>query len=200
MFFSVVTPTYNRQPVLEKCLRGLESQQFSENSPVTGYEIVVVDDGSTDGTVDWLQENSAQFPHVRVEPQAHAGIAVARNRGVESAQGDMIVFVDSDLIVTEGFLQAHADGLVESQQRLGSDRSFTYGRVIDTCNFEDPTSEPYKLTDFSAAYFETNNVAIARKWLIEAGLFDTQFNQYGWEDLEMGVRLKKNGADASQVS
>ena len=193
MFFSVVTPTYNRQPVLEKCLRGLESQQFSQNSPVTGYEIVVVDDGSTDGTVDWLQENSAQFPHVRVAPQAHAGIAVARNLGVESAQGDMIVFVDSDLIVTEDFLQAHADGLVASQHRLGSDRSFTYGRVIDTCNFEDPTSEPYKLTDFSAAYFETNNVAIARKWLIEAGLFDTQFNQYGWEDLEMGVRLKKMG-------
>ena len=79
MFFSVVTPTYNRQPVLEKCLQGLESQQFSDNSPVTGYEIVVVDDGSTDGTVDWLRQNPKRFPHVRVAPQAHAGIATARN-------------------------------------------------------------------------------------------------------------------------
>ena len=193
VFFSVVTPTYNRQPVLEKCLQGLESQQFSDNSPVTGYEIVVVDDGSTDGTVDWLRQNPKRFPHVRVAPQAHAGIATARNLGVESAKGDIIVFVDSDLMVTEGFLQAHADSLVKSLLKPGGDRIFTYGRVIDTCNFEDPTSEPYKLTDFSAAYFETNNVAIARKWLIEAGLFDTQFNQYGWEDLEMGVRLKQMG-------
>ncbi len=193
MFLSVVTPTYNRQLVLEKCLQALENQQFSDKSPVTGYEIVVVDDGSTDGTVAWLQSNPATFPHVRLVQQAHAGIAAARNLGVESAKGDIIVFVDSDLMVTERFLEAHSEGLEERQKQAEGDRVFTYGRVIDTCNFEDPTSEPYKLTDFSAAYFETNNVAIARKWLIDAGLFDTQFNQYGWEDLEMGVRLKQMG-------
>ncbi|HEY9706386.1 MAG TPA: galactosyltransferase-related protein, partial [Allocoleopsis sp.] len=74
-----------------------------------------------------------------------------------------------------------------------NDRVFTYGAVINTANFENPTSEPYKITDFSAAYFATGNVAIARSWLEEAGLFDTSFKQYGWEDLELGVRLKKLG-------
>jgi GT2 family glycosyltransferase len=65
--------------------------------------------------------------------------------------------------------------------------------VINTCNFDNPTTEPYKITDFSAAYFATGNVAIARHWLIEAGLFDTRFKLYGWEDLELGVRLKNLG-------
>jgi glycosyltransferase involved in cell wall biosynthesis len=121
------------------------------------------------------------------------GPAAARNLGVEQATGDTIIFIDSDLVVTEHFLQAHADGLVQGEEKLGSDRLFTYGWVINTCNFDHPTSEPYKLTDFSAAYFATGNVAIARKWLLQVGLFDTQFQLYGWEDLELGVRLKQLG-------
>ncbi|NEQ12191.1 MAG: glycosyltransferase family 2 protein, partial [Moorea sp. SIO4E2] len=111
----------------------------------------------------------------------------------KQALGEIIIFIDSDLVVTEHFLQSHADALVQAQQRLGCDRLFTYGWVINTCNFDDPTSEPYKITDFSAAYFATGNVAIARKWLLEAGLFDTLFQLYGWEDLELGVRLKQLG-------
>lgn len=193
MFFSVVIPTYNRKPILEKCLRAMEQQRIPAGSAIAGYEIVVVDDGSTDGTVDWLRAYEAEFPHVRLFEQDHLGPAAARNFGVEQARGDMIVFIDSDLVVTEGFLQAHAQTLQQGQQRLGSDRLFTYGRVINTCNFENPTSEPYKVTDFSAAYFATGNVAIARHWLEKAGLFDVGFQLYGWEDLELGVRLKQLG-------
>jgi glycosyltransferase involved in cell wall biosynthesis len=121
------------------------------------------------------------------------GPAAARNLGVERATGDTIIFIDSDLVVTDYFLQSHAEALMEGEQKLGSDRLFTYGSVINTCNFDNPTSEPYKLTDFSAAYFATGNVAIARKWLEKAGLFDTRFQLYGWEDLELGVRLKQLG-------
>lgn len=193
MFFSIVIPTYNRRPILEKCLRALEQQQLAANSKVEGYEIVLVDDGSTDGTLEWLQENAAEFPHVRSLCQNHAGPAAARNLGVEQALGDTIIFIDSDLVVTEHFLQAHVDGLMHGQQTYGSDRVFTYGRVINTCNFDNPTAEPFKPTDFSAAYFATGNVAIARQWLETAGLFDTRFQLYGWEDLELGVRLKQLG-------
>ena len=192
VFFSVVIPTYNRKPILEKCLRALEQQQI-DASVVSGYEIVLVDDGSTDGTLEWFKQHSAEFPHVRSHLQNHLGAAAARNLGVEKAKGDTIIFIDSDLVVTENFLQAHADALVQGQQELGSDRIFTYGVVINTCNFENPKSEPYKITDFSAAYFATTNVAIARKWLEKVGLFDTCFQQYGWEDLELGVRLKQLG-------
>lgn len=187
MFLSVVIPTYNRKPILEKCLRSLERQQFSD------YEVVVVDDGSTDGTVEWLRSSAAEFPHVRLFCQNHGGAAGARNHGVEQANGDTIVFIDSDLVVTDVFLRSHIEALTQAQKELGHDQVFTYGRVINTANFDDPTSEPFKVTDFSAAYFATGNVAIARHWLIEAGLFDTGFKQYGWEDLELGVRLKNLG-------
>ncbi|OJJ27306.1 family 2 glycosyl transferase [Roseofilum reptotaenium AO1-A] len=192
MFFSVVIPTYNRLPILQKCLRALEKQQLSDPY-IEGYEVVVVDDGSTDGTLAWLAAERAQLPHVQWFEQEHQGPAAARNLGVKEAQGDTIIFIDSDLVVTETFLSCHAQALREGQEKLGSDRLFTYGAVINTCNFDEPTAEPYKLTDFSAAYFATGNVAIGRHWLEEAGLFDTQFQLYGWEDLELGVRLKNLG-------
>lgn len=153
VFFSVVIPTYNRQPILEKCLRALEVQKLSKSSSVTDYEIVLVDDGSTDGTLEWLAGHKEEFPHVRWFQQDHAGPAAARNLGVEQALGDTIIFIDSDLVVLENFLQAHADTLVQGKEKLGSDRFFTYGAVINTCNFDNPTAEPYKLTDFSAAFF-----------------------------------------------
>jgi glycosyltransferase involved in cell wall biosynthesis len=180
VFFSVVIPTYNRQPILAKCLLALENQQFG--NIVKDYEVIVVDDGSTDGTLDWLATNADNLTRVRSLCQSHQGPAAARNLGVANAKGDTVIFIDSDLVVTEHFLQAHADALLQGYQQ--SDRVFTYGSVINTCNFDNPTAEPYKITDFSAAYFATGNVAIARHWLLEAGLFDTQFQLYGWEDLE----------------
>lgn len=191
MFFSIVIPTYNRKPILEKCLLALEGQRF-DNALIRAYEVVVVDDGSTDDTVSWI-ESSSHLEHVRLLQQSHKGPAAARNKGVRDAKGDIIIFIDSDLVVLENFLQSHAAALMQGQERLGSDRLFTYGRVVNTCNFETPTAEPYKITDFSAAYFATGNVAIARHWLETAGLFDTQFHLYGWEDLELGVRLKTLG-------
>ncbi len=189
MFFSVVIPTYNRLPILSQCLGALHQQQSAGD----GYEVVVVDDGSTDGTVEFLRSQAQRFAKVRLLQQAHQGPAAARNLGVEQARGDVIVFIDSDLVVTPVFLSAHERALRQTWAAQGDDRAFTYGRVINTANFEDPTAEPYKLTDFSAAYFATGNVAIARHWLLAVGLFDPRFKLYGWEDLELGVRLKQRG-------
>lgn len=180
--WSVVIPTYNRLSILKKCLAALENQNFDR-----AYEILVVDDGSTDETVSYLQSNCDRFPHVRVLQQQHAAAAAARNLGIESSRGDYIVFVDSDIIVTADYLAGHAEALT------GEDRAFTYGRLINTANFEDPTSERSDIVFFPGAYFDTCNAAIAKKWLIQAGKFDLQFNEYGWEDLELGVRLKKLG-------
>jgi len=190
MHISIVIPTYNRLPILKQCLLSLEKQQLSDDK-ITEYEVILVDDGSTDKTLAWIAKNRNILPHVKTFQQEHQGAAAARNLGVINALGDTIIFIDSDLVVTENFLQAHADALVAGEQQQQSDRLFTYGWVINTNNFDNPTSEPYKVTDFSAAYFATGNVAIARKWLETAGLFDTGFQLYGWEDLELGVRLKK---------
>jgi glycosyltransferase involved in cell wall biosynthesis len=191
MFLSVVIPTYNRLPILQKCLRALEAQQLAE--PITGYEVVLVDDGSTDATVDWLRAEAADLPHVRLIQQEHGGPAAGRNRGVEQARGEVIVFIDSDLVVTPSFLRCHAQALERQWARQGDRRCFTYGAVINTADFEDPTREPHKLQDLSFAYFATGNVAIDRQLLEQAGLFDTRFRLYGWEDLELGERLRRLG-------
>jgi glycosyltransferase involved in cell wall biosynthesis len=191
MFLSVVIPTYNRLPILRKCLAALEDQQLA--APIQRYEVVVVDDGSTDDTVHWLDANATRLPHVRLIRQEHGGPAEGRNRGVEAAHGDVIVFIDSDLVVTPGFLVAHARTL-EAQWRQSGDRlCFTYGAVINTADFDNPTGEPHKPTDLSWAYFATGNVAIDRQLLLRSGLFDTSFRLYGWEDLELGERLRRLG-------
>ena len=160
----------------------MEAQDFTQD-----YEIVVVDDGSTDGTIDFLQTHQTEFPHVRLFQQSHEGAAIARNTGIDVAKGEIIVFIDSDLVVTPTFLSSHAKVIAGHQQ------AFTYGSVINTNNFEAPTSAQVKLQDISTAFFATGNVAIAKHWLIKAGKFDTSFRQYGWEDLELGVRLKNLG-------
>jgi len=193
VFISVIIPTYNRLPILQKCLLAMENQRWSSTSPIEGYEIVVVDDGSTDGTLAWLAATGDRLAHVRTIEQNHRGPAAARNLGLTHAQGDTVVFIDSDLVVLDDFLDCHAQTLTDAIQRSGTDACFTYGRVVNTCNFEQPTTEPFKITDLSRAFFATGNVAIAKHWLDRAGAFDERFTLYGWEDLELGVRLKHLG-------
>ncbi len=193
MFASVVIPTYNRRSILEKCLSALEQQVLASQDDQ--YEVVVVDDGSTDGTPLWLRENALRFPHVRLFEQEHAGPAKGRNLGVDKADGEVIVFIDSDLVVTKSFLANHLRSLSASWHRRGDRLCFTYGSVINTANFEHPTSEPSKIQDLSWAYFATGNVAIDRSLLEQSGLFDTSFCLYGWEDLELGERLRQLGVE-----
>ena len=191
MLISVVIPTYNRISILRKCLDSLENQVL--NDEIYNFEIVVVDDGSTDGTVDWLTNNSASYPHLRLFEQSHGGPALGRNLGVEKSKGELVVFIDSDLVVDRFFLRNHINSLLTAWKRLGNKKCFTYGSVINTNNFKNPSSEPFKLQDLSWAYFATGNVAIDRKVLEKSGLFDTSFRLYGWEDLELGERLRNMG-------
>ncbi|CAM6059006.1 unnamed protein product [Sphagnum tenellum] len=330
--WSIIIPTYDRRPILTKCLQALETQLGYERSGISRYEVIVVDDGSTDGTLEFLlpvstcsgeekeaaaiqpfcegnfrEENahttttnttttttgldsqirvrvctsqigerssstrrsnsgfaaargfacqepreqiqlsqdlqlcteaaandfttsssrftnceglevsdkssdslqqSQRFPHVKVIRQQHAGATRARNLGVKCSRGAVVVFIDSDLVVTSDFLHAHGAALLEAHKQDGDDRAFTYGRVINTSNFERPEAENFKLTDKSAAFFATGNVAISRRLLLKAGEllgnaaegpFDADFSEYGWEDLELGVRLKELGAKIKHV-
>ena len=129
MLVSVVIPTYNRLPILKKCLDALENQIL--NVEIHSYEIVIVDDGSTDGTVDWLRNNIETYPHLRLFEQSHGGPARARNVGVENSKGDLIVFIDSDLVVDRYFLKNHIETLFRAWEKLGNRKCFTYGSVIN---------------------------------------------------------------------
>ena len=135
MNVSIVIPTYNRKPILEKCLLALENQKLDKN--VSSYEIVVVDDGSTDGTSDWIKENKEILPHVVFYEQEHGGPALGRNLGVIKSKYEIIIFIDSDLVVLENFIISHLDKLIKFWKK-NNKKCFTYGSVINTSNFKNP--------------------------------------------------------------
>jgi glycosyltransferase involved in cell wall biosynthesis len=96
---SVVVPTYNRAPVLARCLDALAAQDPRPD------EVVVVDDGSTDDTPSVLAERD----WVRVVRQANGGRATAKNSGIDAARGDVVLFLDDDVIATPGLVHLHAE-------------------------------------------------------------------------------------------
>ena len=100
MRFSVVIVTYNRRDLLLGCLRAVADLDYPD------YEIVVADDGSTDGSLEAVRR---QFPQARCLPHpVNTGEAAARNRGVRAAAGDIIAFTDDDCLVPRDWLQRHA--------------------------------------------------------------------------------------------
>lgn len=84
---SVVIPAYNRKLVLARALRSVYAQNLLP------YEVIVVDDGSDDGTASWLEND---WPQVKLIRQSQRGVSAARNAGIEVAQGDWIALLDSD--------------------------------------------------------------------------------------------------------
>ena len=84
---SVIIPTYNRKHLLKRALHSASSQTF------VPQEIIVVDDGSSDGTKNWVLE---RFPYVRYIYQDNSGVSSARNAGIKEARGSWIAFLDSD--------------------------------------------------------------------------------------------------------
>ncbi|MGE5575819.1 MAG: glycosyltransferase family 2 protein [Syntrophothermus sp.] len=181
---SVVIPTYNRRTILEKSLKSL----FQQTCPPDQYEIILIDDGSTDQTRQMVE---SLRPPCRLEYryQEHAGPASARNAGVRLANADLIIFIDSDIVVAPEFIEAH----LEAHRTPGV---IAHGPVIHTTDLDHPTDARMKVTDISRAYFATGNVSIEKARLLEAGLFDEDFREYGWEDLELGYRLRRLGLKA----
>ncbi|MGD9255575.1 MAG: glycosyltransferase family A protein, partial [Chromatiales bacterium] len=84
---SVIIPTCNRVETLPRALDSVLAQTLSVD------EVIVVDDGSTDGTADLVR---ASYPQVRLLQQPNRGVSAARNRGIRKATGDWIAFLDSD--------------------------------------------------------------------------------------------------------
>ena len=85
---SVIMPLYNKAPYVEKALRSVVNQSYKD------WEVVVVDDGSTDGSADVVQPFLGDKCHLL--SQRNAGVAVARNRGVEATEGELLAFLDAD--------------------------------------------------------------------------------------------------------
>lgn len=90
MKFSVVVPIYNVEQYLEQCLESLLAQSYGD------YEVICVNDGSTDGSREILTAWESRMPQMRVIDRENGGLSAARNTGLQAATGDYVLFVDSD--------------------------------------------------------------------------------------------------------
>lgn len=109
MTFSVIIPAYNCAVTIESTVRSIQL------SGLYDYEIILVDDGSTDGTAALCDELSGKFAEIRCVHQQNAGVSAARNRGIAEARGEYLWFVDADDTVDEGSL-ADAAKVAEEQK------------------------------------------------------------------------------------
>ncbi len=163
------------------------SALFDQDLDPADYEIVLVDDGSSDGTYEEVIARLTPTCALTVMRQANAGLARGRNAGIARARGDIIMFMDDDVLATRGLLSAHV------RCHRAHPRSICRGGVINVASFDDLPPAAYGWRNYSGAYFWTTNVSVPLQLLKAAGGFDERFREYGWEDLELGLRLRNMG-------
>lgn len=119
---SIIIPVYNRAQFLDTCLESLLAQSWKQ------LEIIAVDDGSTDGSVEYLESIAKRDSRVRVILNQHGGAGKARNSGLRAARGSYFMFVDSDDYVDRRFVEI----MVETLRREDADIvQCCYARVTD---------------------------------------------------------------------
>ena len=200
---SVIIPTYNRKDVLQKALAALKKQSLK------GFQVIVVDDGSTDGTFkfleDWKKREGVDSPFsIDLLRQKNKKQGQARNYGLKSAVGDIIMFIGDDILLEPDCLMVH----LEKHGAMNGNRDIAVlgftdwdrGRMrvspfLDFINcfgaqFGYKLITPGEYVPFTCFY--TSHISIHRSVLGEDP-FDACFQEYGWEDIDLGYRLCKQG-------
>lgn len=180
MRVSVVIATKDREAYLERALASFERQQGAPS-----YEVIVVDNASTDGTKAVVERAiaRARFP-VTYAYEGEPNRGKARNRGIERAQGYLVLFCDDDIVAPPGFLAAH-------EAAHDAPNLVVNGPILNVPSYDDrphPTAANY-----SRAFLCTCNVSVPKHALDAVGGFDEEFRLYGWEDTELGARLREHG-------
>jgi glycosyltransferase involved in cell wall biosynthesis len=183
---SVVVPTYNRAEMLARCLGSILSQSFLD------FEVVVVDDGSTDNTRDVV----AGFPVIYTY-QANQGPGAARNRGIEMAKGEYVAFLDSDDILCEESLRKRVE-ILDSDPQAGF--CYTQAYLVDETGRIFGLEKPHlyhtctrpsvdELSDYLryGNHVTLSTIMARRECLLEVGAFDPNVRLS--EDLDMWLRL-----------
>jgi glycosyltransferase involved in cell wall biosynthesis len=169
--FSIIIAVYNDWAVLEECLQSLARQT---NGP--SFEVIIVDDGSTDPATGSVLSSSFDYPLTRI-PQSHAGIPVARNRGIQSSKGEVLLFVDADCRLQINCLAA----LASTVARLPQHDCFQL-HLVGNCSSLVGRAEELRLTGFqnhmlqpdgTIRYLNTAGFAIRRTRVdTQTGVFD----------------------------
>jgi GT2 family glycosyltransferase len=197
---SVVIPTHNRLGDLQRVVAAVEAQFAPGGRPP---ELIVVDDGSSDGTADWLRRETANG-RLRVLSQSNNGPAVARNRGASAATGEVLLFLGDDTVPEAGWLLAHLEahrlhgGVGRPLAVVGytgfpsaDDTPFLrfineFGPQFGYLLIEDPRRLPFN-------FFYTSNVSIDRAEMMRLDGFREDFPAAAWEDIEFAYRATRGG-------
>lgn len=115
---SIIIPTYNKLPRLKLTLASILNQTYSKDD----FEVLVIDDGSTDGTGEYLESLEMEIS-LKYFGQVNSGRAAARNKGVREAIGDIIIFIDDDVLLCPRFIETHLK-LQENRQ------SVVHGKIL----------------------------------------------------------------------
>ncbi|HEY6235926.1 MAG TPA: glycosyltransferase [Candidatus Elarobacter sp.] len=188
MRFTIQLCTYNRGQLLERVLEAC----FDQTVPADSYEVVLVNDGSQDDTPAVI-ERARRIATCRftVVDQPNGGLAKARNAGIARCTGERIAFIDDDVLPTPVFAAEH----LESDERHGD--VVVRGAAINTESFDALPIPVWTPRNYSGNWFWTTNVSVRRSRLDAAGgRFDESFSEYGWEDIELGLRLRALGTKA----
>ena len=192
---SVVIPTFNRRERLRTTLDGLARQQHVDGI----VEVIVVSDGSTDGTDELLASDALPLDVIALS-QDNSGPAAARNRGVDAARGDLVLFLDDDVVPTDDLVAAHLrfhDAPGDDLVVIGPMKTPTDFPISPWVQWEQDML--YKQYDAmnrgdygaTARQFYTGNASVARRHLEAAGGFDPAFRRA--EDVELAYRLADRG-------
>jgi glycosyltransferase involved in cell wall biosynthesis len=134
MKISVVTPTHNKLANLQRTLGSLAAQDLSPEE----YDVVVVDDGSTDGTPGFLESHRPDHGFAVVRQENNRGRAAARNLGLARAEGDLVVFLDDDMELVPGFLRVHREFHETGSGKAGIGNVINHPEIfhpLDLCAF-----------------------------------------------------------------
>lgn len=190
---SFIVPVRNRAGYIAPCLESLaEAARAAQRALPGGAQIVVIDDASDDGTPQAVREFAAARQQenltIRViELESRRGPSRARNAGLAAASGELIVFVDSDIIVEKDFLLSHL--AVHTEREV-----FAAGRLISVPSLEAAFRKPAATAwDYSGATLDTANASARKADLDAVGGFDEGFEGMGWMDLDLGLRLRRRG-------
>ena len=204
---SVVVPTLNRADLLAQTIDCIENQTVNRDV----YEVVVVDNSSTDHTQQVLAQKLATYPNIRIHCQTKRGAAATRNVGIRKAEGEVVLFIDDDIFAEPTLIESHlkyqsanpAAAVIGSVTAPWEEASDPFLRYLRDKRIMNPYSIKCGPMDFS--YYHTGNVSTPRKMLMDAGGFNEEFSVYGMEDIELGYRLEKlgcrmvSGADAKAL-
>jgi glycosyltransferase involved in cell wall biosynthesis len=178
---SLIIATRDRAAFLALALESLAAQ---DHAPP--FEVIVADNGSSDATAKVVEACAGTAPYeLRRVYVAEPNRAEARNAGIEAAAGAIVVFVDDDVWLPPRFVAAHANAHRARGRRAVS------GPILNVTSYDErPKPSPF---NYSNAFLCTCNVSIPRDALLAVSGFDARFKLYGWEDTELGLRLRRSG-------